>query len=91
MALPSRWGIIVDVAAIAAVTFLALAKVLPEAVTASVITMVVAGRFRPPGDSGTPPSPTTGRSELPPAVTEAAGRVSGVLSVLGALGHLIRR
>lgn len=69
----SRWGIIVDLAAIAAATALAILRVIPESVTASVITMVIAGRFRPPsdGDGGsvTPQSPPTGKTSPPPAAS----------------------
>lgn len=86
---PSRWGIIVDIAAIAAVTALAVLKVLPEAVTATVITMVIAGRFRPPGDNGgtgTPPSPPTGQSKAP-----SAAAVSGLLMTLSGLWNLVKR
>jgi hypothetical protein len=70
-------GIIVDLAAIAAVTLLAVLGKLPESVTAAVVTMVVAGRFKPPS----PTSPIKLPSVRPPVGP------SGVLSVLAMLWH----
>ncbi|MBX3128395.1 MAG: hypothetical protein KF718_16855 [Polyangiaceae bacterium] len=61
-------GHVIDLVAIAAFTLLAALDKVPAAVTASVVTMIVAARFRPPVDYPKPPS-STGRSLRPPGAT----------------------
>lgn len=74
-------GHVIDIVAIAAVVVLALYDKLPAAVTASVVTMVVAGRFRPPAD---------GESTLRPP---SSGTLTVLLGIAGALRqfwHMMR-
>lgn len=73
-------GHVIDIVAIAAVVVLALYDKLPAAVTASVVTMVVAGRFRPPADGA--PIALPSKSTLRPP---SSGTLTVLLGIAGAL------
>lgn len=79
----SRNGIIVDVTAIVAMTLLAVLGKLPESVTAVVVTMVIAGRFRPPE-----PAPGSKSKVALPSLPPGS---SGLLVVLSSVFESLRR
>lgn len=77
-------GHIIDLAAIVAFTVLAAIDKLPAAIVASVITMIVAARFRPPADVDA--SPPRGpeldqveRQSAPPSSSSGGSLVSIVI------------
>lgn len=75
-------GHLIDLAAIAAMTALAILDRVPVAVTASLITMIVAARFRPPLDSPPAPPRSKGASSPPPASTSSPSSSGSVVSIV---------
>lgn len=79
----SELGILVDITAIAAVVILAVFGKLPESVVAVVVTMVVAGRFKPPD----PIVKLAKQTDRPPPIIPPES--SGILLMLASIYRLL--